>query len=108
MRWFWSARCDLIVWLADDGTPEGFQFCYDKDYVEHALTWMPGYGFSHMRVDSGGAFGWGESKGTPLLLVDGDLDADRMLEIFAKESAFVPGEYVELVSERLAELTAKG
>ena len=52
-RWFASARCDLIVWLRDDGGIDGFQFCYDKETSEHALTWFDDKGFSHMRVDDG-------------------------------------------------------
>jgi hypothetical protein len=38
-----SPRCDLIVWLREDETVQGFQFCYDKDDIEHALTWVEGW-----------------------------------------------------------------
>ena len=105
-RWFESSRCDLIVWLNEDKTPRGFQFCYDKDDWEHALTWFENLGFSHMRVDTaGGEFAHG--RGTPLLVADGDLDAGRIAEVFRAESQLVPREYVELVSEKLRELEEK-
>ncbi len=84
-RWFNCARSDLIVWLRDDGSTFGFQFCYDKDFVERALTWMPGRGFSHMRVDSG-AGGYGDCKGTPLLVPDGHFDPAYILEVFSRDS----------------------
>ena len=49
-----GAKCQLttLVWLRDDESAEGFQFCYDKDDREHVLTWTHDFGFSHMRVDS--------------------------------------------------------
>ena len=98
-RWFASARGDLIVWLGTDGTPDGFQFCYDKDYVEHALTWMPACGFSHMRVDKGPS-----DREAPLLVPDGNIDAGRILALFRGQSGLVPVEYIDLVSQRLREL----
>jgi hypothetical protein len=104
-RWFRSDRCDLIVWLRDDGAPEGFQLCYDKDYQEHALTWISARGFSHMRVDSGAGIP-GYPKGTPILVADGAIDADRILDVFSEESGEVPPELVRLVSEKVAELAA--
>src|SRR5690348_4395555 len=97
-RWFASARCDLIVWLRDDDTPTGFQFCYDKDASERALTWFEGRGFSHMRVDSGGTI-FSRGRGTPLLVADGALDANRILDQFRAESKLIPGDFVKLVSE---------
>lgn len=105
-RWFESSKCDLIVWLSEDKTPRGFQFCYDKDDWEHALTWFEGLGFSHMRIDTaGGVFAHG--RGTPLLVADGTLDAARISEVFQAESKLVPPEYGELVSMKLQELAKK-
>ena len=98
-RWFWSARCDLIVWLSDDGAVLGFQFCYDKEGIERALTWMSGCGFSHMRVDTGPT-----NREAPLLVADGPIDATRILDLFLQDCALVPGDYVEIVRGKLAEL----
>ena len=81
----------------------GFQFCYGKPDNEHALTWFEGLGFSHMRVDTGGtAF----SKGTPLLIANGILDAGRILESFRAESGLVPAPWAELICRKLEELKA--
>ena len=98
-RWFWSARCDLIVWLSDNGEVLGFQFCYDKAGPERALTWMSGCGFSHMRVDTGPL-----NRETPLLVADGAIEAPRILDLFLQDCELVPGEYVELVRRKLVEL----
>src|ERR1051326_21147 len=83
-RWFASPRCDLIVWLREDESPAGFQFCYDKETSEHALTWFANLGYSHMRVDSGGN-ALSHGRGTPLLVADGVINPGRILELFRSE-----------------------
>ena len=103
-RWFASERCDLIVWLRDDGAPEGFQFCYDKDGDERALSWRPHLGLSHMKVDYGGDVT--DSRGTPLLVPDGAFDPARMLRLFESEASQVPPEVAALVTDKLRELEA--
>ena len=102
-RWFISQRCDLIVWLRDDESVQGFQFCYDKDEIEHALTWVDGWGYSHMRVDTEGTKEH-PGRGTPLLVPDGSFDPGRLLDVFRKECDLVPVDFVTLVSTRLQEL----
>jgi hypothetical protein len=103
-RWFASPRCDLIVWLHDDDSPAGFQFCYDKDSSEHALTWFEEHGYSHMRVESGGTT-YSHGRGTPLLVADGSIDPARILALFRAECELIPDRYVDVVSTRLQELT---
>lgn len=101
-RWFGSWRCDLIVWLHDDGSVEGFQFCYDKSEDEHALSWRQDLGYSHMAVDNGeGGRGY---KGTPILIPDGSPDFQRILAIFEYEGAELPGHYRHFIAERIREL----
>ena len=104
-RWFASSGADLIVWLRDDGSLQGFQFCYDKEYDEHALTWMEAHGYSHMAVDTGSIDGWG--SGTPLLVPNGVIDADRILELFRGESAALPPEYAGFVESKLRAFAQK-
>lgn len=104
-RWFFSERCDLIVWLDERGEPEGFQFCYDKDAEERALSWRPQVGVSHMKVDKGRSI-YGRGGGTPFLVPDGRYDAARMLRLFEAEAALVPPEVVGLVVAKLRELAA--
>jgi hypothetical protein len=60
---------------------------------------MPACGFSNMRVDTGP-----RKSETPLLVADGAVDAPWILELFLRDCALVPGEYVELVRRRLEEL----
>lgn len=95
-RWFMSVFCDLIVWINDDATPIGFQFCYDKDGSEKALTWTPMYGYSHSWVDKGRG-----GDAAPFLVRGGPLDRDRVLEIFREEAILVPDLYVAFVAERI-------
>jgi hypothetical protein len=104
-RWFASPGADLIVWLRDDGSLHGFQFCYDKEYDEHALTWMDACGYSHMAVDTGSAFGWG--SGTPLLVPNGVVRADRVLELFQSEAVLLPPELARFVEEKLLAFAEK-
>ena len=104
-RWFASPGADLIVWLRDDGSLQGFQFCYDKEGEEHALTWMEAHGYSHMAVETGPVLGRG--SGTPLLVPDGAIDAARILEIYRAESSLVPAEYSAIVVARLEALAEK-
>lgn len=105
-RWFASPQCDLIVWFREDQTVLGFQFCYDKDATEHAITWVADRGFNHMRVDTeGGEFAHG--RGVPLLMANAVFDPDRILEIFRAECQFIPKEFVKLVSEKLREVAER-
>lgn len=99
-RWFFSERCDLIVWLDEMGAPEGFQFCYDKDNEERALSWRPQLGLSHMKVDTGSSI----YGGTPFLVPDGHFDAVHMLRMFEAECALVPPEVSALVAGKLRQL----
>ena len=101
-RWFTSEACDLILWLNDDETLWGFQFCYDKPMDEHALTWARDFGFSHMKVDTGSRVSGGLE--TPILVLDGRFDATHILDAFEKESGEVPEPYRGFVRERVSEL----
>lgn len=106
-RWFASERCDLIVWLGEGDAAVGFQLCYDKDAAEHALTWQPQSGFSHMAVDSGEALEGGH-KGTPILVPDGHYDAGHIFRAFESEASTLPKELSEFVAAKLRELGSDG
>ena len=99
-RWFTSADIDLFVWLAEDGSPTGFQLCYDKQAREHALTWTEAAGYSHMGVD-GGESRPGRYKGTPILVANGSIDFDSILDQLRSQAGAVPAEFVELVEEKI-------
>lgn len=104
-RWFASSDADLIVWLRNDGSVQGFQFCYDKEDDEHALTWMEDHGYSHTAVDTGAEFGRGRS--TPLMVPNGAVDPDRLLEMFRGEAVTLPPEYASFVETKLQSFADK-
>jgi len=100
-RWFTSPDIDLYVWLGDDGSPTGFQLCYDKQGREHALTWTEANGYSHMAVD-GGESRPGRYKGTPILVANGVIDVDSILARLREEGAAIPAEYLHLIEDKIA------
>lgn len=102
-RWFTSSGMDLFVWVDDDGRPTGFQLCYDKGSREHALSWAEGKGFSNMAVD-GGESRPGRYKGSPILVTDGAVDTQGILEQFRREAAELPVEIVQMVEAGVGEL----
>jgi hypothetical protein len=99
-RWFSSPRCDLIVWLGEDTAPVAFQLCYDKGHDERALTWDARGGSAHSGVDAGEDRPM-RYKSAPVLVPDRRFDAPRVAELFRRQSAEVPREYVELVTRRI-------
>lgn len=73
-RWFFDDEMDLIVWLAEDGTVQGFELCYDKSGRERAFVWRRGDRLRGYAVDDG--------ESTPLrndspILVSGGAASDR-------------------------------
>ena len=103
--WYESRNCDLIVWLADDYSPMGFQFCYGKEWREHALTWLPERGFTHLRIDSGD-YGPSVSKATPLLVASGAFCARSIRTTFLAESGDMRRDWREFIVRKLDELAA--
>ena len=101
-RWFESGDEDLIVWYADDGSVHGFQLCYDVQRIEKALTWLPGSGFTHDRVDAGDSRAF-RPKGSPMLVADGRFDVAAMTRRFLEISTGLPPEIREFILGKLAE-----
>jgi len=101
-RWFGSDQMDLIVWCDDQGAPIGFQLCYDVGRKEHALTWRPGYGYTHNAVDDGETGGALKPKGSPVLVPDGAINFERLRALFAQANAQIPADIAEFISARLA------
>lgn len=99
-RWFSSRDFDLIVWLAEDRGPRGFELCYDKQQDEHSITWTASGGFRHMAVDNGEQRP-GKYKGSPLLVADGFFDASRIHSAFIEASRSLPPEIAAFVLRTL-------
>lgn len=106
-RWFTSPSIDLFIWVNDQDAPTGFQLCYDKQHREHALTWTQTTGFSHMAVDGGESRG-ARHKGSPILVVDGAVDATQILDDFLREAKSMPVELVQMVEARVRQFGEMG
>ncbi|MFP4330197.1 MAG: hypothetical protein ACLFP6_05745 [Spirochaetaceae bacterium] len=102
-RWFTDEEMDLIVWYdgEDQEQIEGFQLCYDKEVLERALTWRPGAGFTHHKVDGG------ESpyaaKMSPVLATDGSVDFKKVSSLFLKRAREIDQSLAAFVTDRLRE-----
>jgi hypothetical protein len=97
-RWFSDKTCDLIVWYSTDKNIIGFQFCYQEDSFERALTWFEDSGYSHNRVDSGEGISL-QHKMTPILIPDGTFDKENVLRLFKKKSKAIDQEVARFVSK---------
>lgn len=101
-RWFHSTNEDLIAWYAADGSLTGFQFCYERERHERALTWRSGKGYAHQKVDDGETVGLAHKR-APILVADAGFDAGHALERFMSVSDGLPGDIVSFVSAKLKE-----
>jgi hypothetical protein len=97
-RWFFSDEFDLIVWLNDDQSINGFELCYNKGHNEYSIAWLPG--FAHMAVDDGEQRP-GKYKASRVLVPDGYFDARRVYSSFATECHTLPKEIAEYVLQTL-------
>lgn len=102
-RWFTDEDLDLIIWYDGEEMEqiEGFQLCYDKQILEHALTWRPEGGITHHKVDSG------EhpyaAKMSPTLAADGTVDYRKVSSQFLAHAKEIDPELVRFVTDRLRE-----
>jgi hypothetical protein len=101
-RWFADNTLDLIVWHSAANMIIGFQLCYQKGTDEHALTWLSGKGYSHNRVDDGETMPCAH-KMTPILVVDGTFDRDRISQHFETESREIDPDVIQFVTKKLLE-----
>jgi hypothetical protein len=101
-RWFYSDDFDLVIWFNDDGSPTGFELCYDKRTLQRAVRWDSQHGLQTRVVDEGEERP-GKHKATPLLLTDVDLlDLPRVRSAFAAESPSLPRAVADCVQQALA------
>ncbi len=102
-RWFTDEDLDLIVWYESEEQQEiqGFQLCYDKQVLEHALTWRPEGGFTHHQVDAGeSAY---SAKMSPTLQADGHVDFRRINALFISHAKEIDPALVSFVTQELWE-----
>jgi hypothetical protein len=106
-RWFTSETMDLIVWVDAADEPAQLQLCYDKGRrrAERAFTWKPGTGFTHTAVDDG-EYGNGRYKATPIMVVDGGFNTERVVNLFRNHSINLPDDIVDFVAGKICEYQA--
>lgn len=102
-RWFISPNIDLYIWVNDGGTPIGFQFCYDKRFWEHSLSWTEQAGYNHTAID-GGESRSSRHKGSPILVANGAFKASRILDEFRQEAQALPSAFTQFVEAKISEL----
>ena len=98
-RWFADEYFDLIVWLAEDHSVDGFQLCYDLGPSEHALTWDRSNGYHHDRIDDGESSP--TRNRTPILVADGHFPVQEILSRFEDSAAQVDASIRSLVVEKI-------
>ncbi len=100
-RWFDDdiQPLEFIVWYDAAGAIEGFQICYDLGRGAHALTWRPVQGFVHNAVDTGSAGPL--TNLTPILVPDGRVPWEEIIQRFEGCSATLEPTLRELVNARL-------
>jgi len=98
-RWFEDAELELVVWHDEAGAVAGFQLIYWQKDGERALTWRPGAGFSHSRVDSGSNSPL--KNESPILHPDGVVPWHQMESLFQDKSAALEAPLREMVLARL-------
>jgi hypothetical protein len=108
-RWFADESFDLIVWFKfhpgeTDEQIIGFEFCYDKNGKERALSWRAQGGFIHDFVDDGETPGYANM--TPVLKTGGQFDIS-VIDRFQNASKHIEQAIVGVVLEKLHEYCEK-
>ena len=101
-RWFFSHEMDLIVWFDEQSKPVSFQLSYDKHrWVERAIRWKAGHGYSHFRMAGGMTEGGGGPSSELLVPDSGPFDAARIRAKFLALSSAMPPPIAGYVADRL-------
>jgi len=88
-------------WYSDEGSLDGFQYCYDKNNKERCLTWKKTGSYVHAGVDDGEIYG--QNKMTPVLVSDGLFDKWSIAEEFKKISADIDQKISIFIYRKLVE-----
>jgi hypothetical protein len=100
-RWFSSTDMDLIVWYDEGDSVEGFEFYYDKNVREHVFIWRAESGFTHLAVDDGEQKPVLNYKEAPILIPDGQVDPNRIRNLFEASCENLPTGVITLVRQKL-------
>lgn len=103
-RWFNDELLDLFVWYDVGGRIVGFQFCFDKDRQERALTYTDTHGYSLNKVDDGGS-AWDMSS--PVLVPGAEFPRVRLLAQLGERGAALDRRLFKYLIEKLEEFTSR-
>jgi len=98
-RWFSDEDFDLIVWFEPEDEMIGFQFCYDKESEQKALTWLKEEGYQHCRIDDGD--NPGKMKASPVLEANGHFDREGIGRRFMENKGDVPEKTAHRIYDRI-------
>ena len=104
-RWFRDNEFDLIVWYDASDNMIGFQLCYDKSTRERVLTWNAPNRYFHNAIDDGEVAG--KAKMTPILVMDGVFDVDRVAADFQARSENLPVQLSEIVLRKIQDYSRR-
>ena len=98
-RWFCDDLLDLLVWLDTQGTPLGFQLCFQTGTQELALVWKKDEGFANFKVDSGEESP--KKNLSPLLVEDGVFPSEEVSRSFRERSSEIDSPIRDFILDKL-------
>jgi len=98
--WFSDQDNDLFIWLDPQNKLISFQFCYNKTFDEHSISWHQHKGFSHSRIDTGETRD-SRYKMTPIMVPDGTFEFKEIAELFHDISQQVDNEYADFIFHKI-------
>jgi len=101
-RWWLDADLELIAWFNRNSRIIAFQLCYETEGEQKALTWREGHGFFHSGIDDGEDRP-GRHKSTPILIMDGLFDKERIGTRFTQSAQSLPPEISAFVQQKVIE-----
>ncbi|MGA1825163.1 MAG: hypothetical protein ACMUIP_10930 [bacterium] len=101
-RWFSDHYFDLIIWTDENEKIVGFQLCYDKSRYHRVVTWNKETGFAHDCIDDGENRP-GKIKATPILVMDGVFEYEKIADNFKKESTDIEDKIAAFVYNKIME-----
>lgn len=99
LRWFRDNYFDLFIWYDDFLSIISFHIYYDIYHDQKALFWDISSGFSHHIVDDG--IRPGKNKATPIVIKDGTLNRDELLEKFKERSGNIENELSSFIVDKI-------
>lgn len=98
--WFQDHNNDLFIWLNENRQPTSFQFCYNKAFDEHSISWQHQNGFYHSRIDSG-EDGINQYKMSPIMISDETFKHKEMADLLLTISQDINPELINFIYHKI-------